>query len=87
MDPNANVEEQRAIAQQILDMGNTLEHRETGKPTISKWALADRLAELVLALDEWRRKGGFDPYAPEQSRTYACPECGAEVDLDTAEAL
>lgn len=24
-------------------------------------AQASRLAELVVALDEWRRKGGFDP--------------------------
>lgn len=38
----------RILAQQILDMGSTLEHRETGKPTISKWKLADRLAALVL---------------------------------------
>ena len=49
MDPTANIDEQRRLAQRILD-GEASE------------ADVDRLAELVLALDEWRRKGGFDPY-------------------------
>jgi hypothetical protein len=47
--PNDDRERLRALAQQILAMGNTLEIRETGKPTITKWHLADRLAALVLA--------------------------------------
>lgn len=29
--------------------------------------LGSRLAELVIALDEWRRKGGFDPYTTIKS--------------------
>lgn len=53
MDPISNIEEQRAIAHRVL-------HRdvydERNGPD------AERLAELVLALDEWRRRGGFDPY-------------------------
>ena len=51
MDPNANLAEQIELAQMIVD-GSVHDHRDA----------ADRLAELVLALDEWRRKGGFDPY-------------------------
>lgn len=47
MDPNANLEEQLRLAEAILDEG------EEG----------NRLAELVLALDEWIRRGGFLPEA------------------------
>jgi hypothetical protein len=57
MDPNANIAEQRRITAQILDVNDPGRLDE----------LAVRLAELSQALDEWRRKGGFDPYlgAPE----------------------
>lgn len=47
MDPNANLKEQRELAKKILEENN----RED----------VDRLAELVLALDEWLSKGGFPP--------------------------
>jgi hypothetical protein len=46
MDPNANLEEQRRIARRILD-GDDRD--------------AERLAELVEALDEWLASGGFLP--------------------------
>jgi len=49
MDPKACIEEQVKIAAAIVD----------GKADEQD---VDRLAELVLALDEWRRRGGFDPY-------------------------
>lgn len=51
MDPNANVTEQREIAMTIA-----------GNP--SKDADANRLAELVLALSDWRKSGGFSPADP-----------------------
>ena len=56
MDPMANVTEQLEIANEILDGPGD----DPNAPTYSDEVV--RLAELVLALDEWRRKGGFDPY-------------------------
>jgi hypothetical protein len=51
MDPDANLEEQLDLAQQLLG--------ETG-PSLDD---AQRLAELVVALDLWIRSGGFLPAA------------------------
>lgn len=51
MDPNANLEEQRKLAQAI----STTLYRETIIPD------AERLAELVQALDKWLSGGGFLP--------------------------
>lgn len=48
MDPNANLDEQRELARRFVE------------ETISL-AEVDRLAELVLALDEWLARGGFLP--------------------------
>lgn len=50
MDPNANLEEQLKLAKRIAesDDGHSLED-------------GVRLAELVIALDEWLAKGGFKP--------------------------
>lgn len=48
MDPNANLREQRELARLIL----------SGNPSAR---YADRLAELVVALDSWIRAGGFMP--------------------------
>jgi hypothetical protein len=59
MDPKANIREQRAIAarlQKALDADDVIGEIHTLAED------AGRLAELVLALDEWRSKGGFDPY-------------------------
>lgn len=49
MDPNANRIEQLQIARQIVD---DAENHTYG---------AVRLAELVIALDEWMQSGGFLP--------------------------
>jgi hypothetical protein len=57
MDPKSNLQEQLRIAAHIVwavDNDRWIEPDQTD---------AARLAELVIALDEWRRKGGFDPYA------------------------
>jgi hypothetical protein len=48
MDPNANLEEQRRLAKRLVD--SPYENDQV-----------QRLAELVLALDEWISKGGFLP--------------------------
>jgi len=67
MDPKANLLEQRKIATGILALVDTAEDdmsngdRDTMNATIAESAY--RLSELVLALDEWQRKGGFSPYA------------------------
>lgn len=91
MDPHANIEEQRTLARKIIadyeaDRG---QYGESGAVLDED---AHRLAELVLALDEWRAKGGFDPYtAPryvhdcgqcvfvgqhERADVYVCPQAG-----------
>lgn len=55
MDPNANMREQLEIAGGIVKHG--LDDSDT--------AHGERLAELVIALDEWRSKGAFTPDEPE----------------------
>lgn len=51
-DPFANILEQVELARLLVE---DPEHAEN----------AARLAELVLALVEWRAKGGVDPFAAE----------------------
>lgn len=53
MDPLANLNEQRAL---VVTMLSDNDYIDSGD--------AVRLAELVMALDEWRTNGGFDPYLP-----------------------
>jgi len=62
MDPHANLREQRELARRIQQAENNED------PAYNVGEDADRLAELVLALDEWRTKGGFDPYAEPSPR-------------------
>jgi oligoribonuclease (3'-5' exoribonuclease) len=55
MDPEENLKTQLLLAKAILESG------ETG---VRNWgATAHRLAELVVALNEWIAKGGFLPKA------------------------
>jgi hypothetical protein len=60
MDPKANLERQRQIAAGIIALSehgdDPTEVHDDIRP------LAIELAELVQALDQWRRNGGFDPY-------------------------
>jgi len=51
MDPNSNLKEQLEITERMLDPDS--EYVDSGD--------ALRLAELVEALNEWIRKGGFLP--------------------------
>lgn len=51
MDPNANLREQRKLAEKLA-AGELWTSGE-----------AERLAELVLALDEWIRSGGLEQRA------------------------
>lgn len=57
MDPNANLEEQLELARLLYP------EREEDVITDSQTLIDNgaRLAELVLALDEWINKGGFVP--------------------------
>jgi hypothetical protein len=55
MDPNANLKEQKEIVRWLLDTN------EENADELSK--KAERLANLVEALDEWLSKGGFLPDA------------------------
>jgi hypothetical protein len=54
MDPNANLKEQLELAKNILEYP-----AQSDMDTIN--GDAERLAELVLALDEWISNGGFLP--------------------------
>ncbi len=58
MDPNANLEEQRRLAAEILGM--TVEQQGETE-TADLIYRANRLAELVEALDGWLKRGGFLP--------------------------
>ena len=53
MDPNANLQEQITLANVIIESAEN----ETGEIILQ----AIRLAELVLALDEWLTRKGFPP--------------------------
>lgn len=66
MDPIANLKEQRKISREIISIidSKTSDNGELPNEDAQQIAdLANELAELVLALDEWRRSGGFDPYS------------------------
>lgn len=60
MDPVANISEQREIAVRILWGAPP---PAGGSRDDSDLADAERLAELVLALDAWMASGGFSPYS------------------------
>jgi hypothetical protein len=54
MDPDANLAEQRKIAAMLI------EAIDNGRAV--NWSVhAGRLAELVIALDNWQTNGGFPP--------------------------
>jgi len=58
MDPNENLREQRRIVTEI----NRLADGDEGCFTIDEMAeKAQRLAELVEAMDQWISRGGFLP--------------------------
>ena len=66
MDPNANLREQLTIAKFIL---SDKEEQTYG---------VVRLAELIIALDEWITKGGFLPERWMEGRNH-CSVCGRLV--------
>jgi hypothetical protein len=71
MDPHANVVEATSIAHALLarlDSHDNLGDTEND---------AVRLAELVIALHEWRTAGGFDPYATDPNAPVANPQANA----------
>lgn len=65
MDPDTNLERQREIAQEIvtiIDSSEGDDWSETERSVLEQVsALANELADLVSALDEWITKGGFLP--------------------------
>jgi hypothetical protein len=64
MDPNENIREQLQLARRFVLM------EERSKDTvIYDESEVCRLAELVIALDEWQRKGGFSPYATQETKS------------------
>jgi hypothetical protein len=64
MDPKANLDEQLALAKRVQEIAGSqpayIELNEELSAEVRE--SASRLSELVLALHEWREKGGFDPY-------------------------
>lgn len=79
MDPIANIREQRELAADILN-GWWPAYIVGGDQTIGTVDAEHirRLAELVVALDEWRTSGGFDPYPTAVAPVYRY------LDLSTA---
>lgn len=70
MDPITNIAEQREIANAIVN--EELRDPETGMSVGD----LEHFASLVLALDGWRRSGGFDPYS-----TAPDPNLGAAIKI------
>lgn len=72
MDPVANLERQRQLVAEILAFtkgAGPLDRAIKGYSADAEYTasaelrgLTEELAELTQALDEWRLKGGFDPY-------------------------
>lgn len=64
MDPDANLREQRELARAIIERFDRVdEHtgRYSDLDMEGQISDAERLAELIQALDEWITKGGFLP--------------------------
>lgn len=59
MDPDANLEEQRSLSESILEALDVDEDEEVDMDAVRDDA--NRLAELVQALDQWISRGGFLP--------------------------
>lgn len=65
MDPVENVRRQRELAAHVLTLDDAAPSLIEGGEVEDPWpmrAAAVELAELVIALIDWRRKGGFDPF-------------------------
>lgn len=60
MDPNANLAEQRTLARSIQTQ---FENAEDTRAFSDLAHDANRLADLVIALDEWMVRGGSRPAA------------------------
>jgi hypothetical protein len=60
VDPIANLQDQRELAREIL---RPKDHLVKEDYLAHSLGCAERIADLFQALDEWRRKGGFDPYS------------------------
>jgi hypothetical protein len=61
MDPNANLAEQLVLAKKLLDS-------DDDSTDCQFCDSAERLAELVQALNEWIRNGGFLPEVWKQEK-------------------
>jgi hypothetical protein len=59
MDPNCNLTDQLAFARSILEQVDKDQDSEVTRRIVAGFAV--RLAENVLALNEWITKGGFLP--------------------------
>ena len=76
MDPMANMTAQLELAQKMNELddqianGDRLWMDEDEQTDYIEWA--GQLAELVLALHEWRTKGGFDPYNTTYDNNTGC---------------
>lgn len=73
MDPIANLKEQLELAREIRAIwddcnGDGTLTRQQQDAASEK---AERLSELVLALDEWMSKGGFSPWKDRRASVAA----------------
>lgn len=65
MDPKANIDQQRALAVTLLGKIDTPTDQHGIALSHERLDInhaVGRLCQLVLALDQWRAKAGFDPY-------------------------
>lgn len=66
MDPNANLEEQLRLASRLVESVESGRFVDAMKRDGRLVNDAHRLAELVIALDQWIKSGGFLPKAWER---------------------
>ena len=71
MDPIANMKEQLTLARKFIRLSE-----DALMPVAYEEADVVRLSELVIALDQWQRNGGFSPYGIIAALTEYCHEHG-----------
>lgn len=75
MDPTTNLQEQLALAHDLVGLqasAEALEALPAELQEVVEWA--EQLAERVIALDEWLRRGGFLPRPWEEAQRAAQPK-------------
>ena len=69
MDPMENLHQQLTLAHAMIDAAEQIADGAEVELTVSDESL--ELAELVIAMHQWRASGGFDPYIQTRADSIA----------------